>query len=372
MIVIHPFVQTYRRTLYDRLAARVAELGGELVVVWNTPPPRVAGRQDSISATWATAAPNRWVTIAGRDVGFRRLSGLAMGPEDLVIVEQAVKNLETYPLLLSPGGRGPGVAMWGHGRTYSISQPPPVAAFKQWLTRRSEWFFAYTEAGARHVIERGFPADRVTVLNNTIDTDGLRAALAAVDDVDAFREAYGLTPGRTALFLGGVDKAKGIDFLLRSASLAARHLPGFVLLVAGAGAELDRVRECERAGGPVRALGRIDGQRKAQALAASDVLAIPEWIGLVAVDSLVSGRPIVGTLHPSHAPEREYLTDGVTATFSAHDPMAYATAITDLLGDPVRLAGMQAACRAAAPAYSMSSTVDAFVSGLLQWEKARA
>ena len=111
--------------------------------------------------------------------------------------------------------------MWGHGRSYSTPQGPRAAYLKQYLTRRSQWFFAYTQAGADHVMANGFPATRLSVLNNTIDTDSLRRDLEAVsdDDVDAFSSRHRLTPGRTALFLGGVDKAKGVDFLLGSARL---------------------------------------------------------------------------------------------------------------------------------------------------------
>lgn len=373
VVIVHPFVQAYRRALYEALAVRLHERGTELTVVWSTPPPRVAARQDAVTATWTWAAPTRWVTVAGRDVGYRRLGGLRLTADDLVIVEQAVKNLETYPLMLAPGRR-PGVAMWGHGRTYSVSQPAPIASFKQWLTRRAEWFFAYTEAGARHVVERGYPADRVTVVTNTIDTDGLRRDLRAVDDVDieAFVRAQGLTPGRTALFLGGVDAAKGIDFLLAAAERAEALLPGFVLLVGGAGDQLDTVRAAEQTGRPVRALGRLDGRRKALALTAADLLAIPQWIGLVAVDSLVAGRPIVSTVHPSHAPEAAYLSDTVTCMLSTHDVDAYALTLTGLLADEDRRAAMRLACRAAAPAYSLNRTTEAFVDGIARWEKARA
>ena len=35
---------------------------------------------------------------------------------DLLILEQAIKNLETYPALVGQHLRGPGVAVWGHGR----------------------------------------------------------------------------------------------------------------------------------------------------------------------------------------------------------------------------------------------------------------
>jgi glycosyltransferase involved in cell wall biosynthesis len=81
----------------------------------------------------------------------------------------------------------------------------------------------------------------------------------------------------------------------------------------------------------VRILGRLDGRAQALALRCADVLAVPEWIGLVAVDSLVAGVPLVSTDHPSHSPERDYLADGVTSVFSAHRVDDYADALAACL-----------------------------------------
>jgi len=138
------------------------------------------------------------------------------------------------------------MATWGHGRSYSSEQSAPVAALKNWLTRRGDWFFAYTQGGADHVVRHGFPRARVSVLNNTIDTEQLRADLDDVDprDLDEFRREHDLTPGRIALFLGGVDKKKGIGFLLESARLAGEMMPGFVLLIAGSGDSVSMVPSC--------------------------------------------------------------------------------------------------------------------------------
>lgn len=377
VVIVHPFVQEYRRPLYERLAQQLADEGRRLVVVWNRPAPRLEARANSIEDRWTQRVPSRWVEVGSREVVMRRLGVLDLGAEDLVIVEQAIKNLETYPLLaerLIPRGalRGPGVAMWGHGRSYSTPQAQPLAGFKQWLTHRMDWFFAYTQAGADHVIRHGFRADRVTVLNNTIDTVALRRDLEDVAEIESFRSDLGLTPGRTALFLGGVDRAKGIDFLLESAHLAAEKLPGFSLVIGGAGDDLRRLNPVVGSGSPVRMLGRVDGAQKARALTAADVMTIPQWIGLVAVDALVAGRPIVSTVHPSHSPEREYLVDGRTAVFTRHDPHDYATAIIDLLGDPERLSQMQDACRSDADAFKLDHMVDAFMGGIRGWAEARS
>lgn len=367
--LIWPYLPAYNVAFCDKAHRALAEHGLMLRVLTGT---SVASRGDERTAAWHRVLPEVRLSAQARAPKYRRVPAGRQGA-DLVIVEQAIKNIETYPLLAQQHLGGPSVAMWGHGRSYSTPQGPTAAAVKQFLTRRGQWFFAYTQAGADHVIAHGFPCTRVTVLNNTIDTDALAADLSRVsdDDVAAFQRHHGLTPGRTALFLGGVDRAKGIDFLLESAHHAAIQLPGFVLLIGGAGHYLPRVQAAQASGAPIRALGRLDGAEKALALRAAEVMAIPEWIGLVAVDSLVAGRPIVSTWHSSHSPEHEYLIPGATSIFIDHDPDMYARGLLDLLSTPDQLAAMQARCVEDSANYSLDHMVDAFLEGVLAWDGVR-
>ena len=261
--------------------------------------------------------------------------------------------------------------MWGHGRSYSTPQGP--APRSETVAHAPIGVVLRVHAGgADHVIANGFPTTRLSVLNNTIDTDCLKRDLEAVSDVDvdAFSRRHGLTPGKTALFLGGVDSAKGIDYLLKSAQFAAQMLPGFILMVGGAGAQLGDVQAAERSGAPVRALGRLDGLDKALALRAAEVLALPSSIGLVAVDSLLSGVPIVTRDNSTHGPEIEYIEDGVTSIWirSNADASEYALALVNLLEAPARLATMRQECLMEAPKYSLDLMVDAFVEGVLAWQ----
>lgn len=265
--------------------------------------------------------------------------------------------------------------MWGHGRSYSTPQGRAAAAYKQWLTRRCEWFFAYTQAGANHVTQRGFPRTRVTVMNNTIDTDSLRAQLDSIStaDVAAYRLKHGLTPGTTALFLGGVDDAKGFSFLMAAASQAQRLLPDFRLLIAGDGLRRCDAEAAEAAGAPVRVLGRVDGRAKALALRAADVLWIPSSVGLVAVDSLVSGRPIITRLNGTHGPEVDYLTPDQSAILlpGSAKPSDFATTTVGLMSNPPALSRMQASCLRTAAAHALADMVESFALGIESWDCVR-
>ena len=54
---------------------------------------------------------------------------------------------------------------------------------------------------------------------------------------------------------------------------------------------------------------------------------MPGRIGLVAVDALCLGWPVLTTEWPFHAPEIEYLEEGDTMFSSANDPAAFAALI---------------------------------------------
>jgi len=374
VLIVHPFMPAYRVALVSELGARVEILGGKLLFAESTPPPAIALRQDSRTTAFGVQVPTKWMAAGGHDIAYRSVRSLlpTFQPE-LIVVQQEIRNLETYPLFLQARKVKAEIGMWGHGRSYSTPQSAPLAEAKQWLTRRTKWFFAYTQAGADHVVTGGFPRVRTTVLNNTFDTEALRSDIAAVTPLEVrdFLEGLDCQPGRTALFIGGVDRLKGIDFLLESTRLAAAQLPGFVLLVAGEGDQSADVRAAQAAGLAVRHLGRLDGREKALALASAELIANPEQIGLVAVDSLTAGRPIVSTRHPFHGPEYEYLQDGYTCLYAEHTPVEYAKSLVGLLADSGRLRAMQEACKAESKKYSIDLMADRFIEGLLAWDEMR-
>lgn len=374
LLIVQPYVPGYRVPLFAEMKKKLAARGIELAIAAAEPLDIQRQRGDdhtTVSADYRIRS--RQFSIGQRTLLWRDLAPTLQGYDpDLLIVEQAIKNLEAWRPLISHrfGGRTR-VAMWGQGRSYSTKQSRVEAGLKQWLTRRASWFFAYTPAGAQYVVSRGFPADRVTVLWNSSDTESLRRDMGSLTsgDVDRFRSAWNLARGKTSLFLGGVDQRKGISFLLESARLVAKAVPGFTLLIAGAGDMSDFVEREAAAGSPVRSLGRIEGREKALALAASDILMIPEWVGLVAVDALTANKLLVTTNHPSHSPEIDYLTLGVNALMTPHDSHAYSQAVIRCLNSQNPVLQEVLTAKASLPDLSIASMAANFVDGIEAWRE---
>ncbi|TKA11807.1 glycosyltransferase family 4 protein [Actinacidiphila oryziradicis] len=368
--MVQPYIPQYRVPFFQRLAGDLHDHGVLLTVAHGRPTGSQARRGDIGALPGAVPLPQHAFRLGGRTMLWRRLGDLAHHC-DAVVLEQALHNLEAYPLLASARLRGgPAVCLWGHGRTYGDRPTAAERALKDALTRRADWFFAYTDAGARHVVRGGLPAERVTVVRNSVDTASIAAALARITpgQVLAFRARYGLTAGRTALFLGGLDAPKRIPFLIAAAELTARRLPGFRLLVAGDGAHRGLVEQAAaRPGSPVIRLGPVtDAEGKALLGAAGDVLLMPGAVGLAAVDSLALSTPMITTPCAAHGPEFDYLQHDRNALIVPGGEAEFADEVVSLLADPGRLSALRRAAREDARHYSGEVMSARFTGGLLR------
>jgi glycosyltransferase involved in cell wall biosynthesis len=361
--IIQPAVPLYRVPFFTRLIAAGEEEGINIDVFGGETPTQTRARGDSSDATFIRMLSTRELTFRGRTLFCKSTAPVRRGGYDLVIVEHAVRNIETYELLVRLGGRR--VAFWGHGRTYTKTVSSQQESFKFWLARRATWFFGYTERGVEAVIEHGFPRGRTTVLNNTIDTAGLRADLATISDreVRDFSRDHDLR-GSTALYLGGIDTYKRIQFLLESAAVANELCSDFRLLIAGNGADRPTVEQFAARNPWVSYLGAVHGRDKALALRAAQAVSIPGAIGLVALDSMVAGTPIITTDFRYHGPEFDYLTDGVTAVITADDTHSYATGLVAFLSNRPRQQEMRESCQNEAQQYTLEEMVYSFLAGM--------
>jgi glycosyltransferase involved in cell wall biosynthesis len=377
LLIVQPYIPAYRIAFFRGLRDRLAQDGVVVRIVVGTPDRQDMLRGDDVGRTEADGIlRERQLRLGQRTARLRSLrSELRSFDPDLIVLEQAIKNLEIYPLLLRAALTGRGrVAVWGHGRTFSTPQSRVEAEVKQWLTRRSDWFFAYTDESAEYVVQKGFSKDRVTVLDNTNDADELRWQLSAVtpEEIVECRKELGLTEGHTGLFLGGVDERKGVPFLLEAAEEIAMRDPHFVLVVGGTGELAPLVAEAAARKGPVRFLGRLDGREKALMLKATDFVMVPEWVGLVAVDALVSGRPVVTTEHWSHSPEFAYLCPGETSIVVPHEVGHYVDAVLSLMGRTTQLKRMQGNAAHRGESFSLAQMIQRFADGVHRWMDCRS
>lgn len=357
----------YRVGLFEALRAACERRGIELRLVHGQPSPREMLKRDTGTVAWADRVANRWVSVLGRDLLWQPFPR-ALRDSDLVIIMQENRILSNYPILLKRVLAGNRVAYWGHGRNFQSGAPGGLRERWKgfWLTR-VDWWFAYTELTRRILTDRGFPADRITCLNNAIDNERFLAELAGASDASqaAVAGEAGLAPGAPlGLYCGSLYPDKRLDLLADAAERIHAALPGFRLVVIGDGPSRGML-EARLAGRPwARCVGVKKGAEKAAYFRRATAILSPGAVGLHVLDAFCAGLPLFTTANARHGPEIAYLEHGVNGFVLADDATAYADAVIAILRDPARHAAVAAAARASAREYTLDNMVRNFVRGI--------
>ncbi|MCK0090480.1 glycosyltransferase family 4 protein [Rhodococcus sp. F64268] len=363
--IIHPWMPQYRKGFFEELSRILLENEISLDIFYGETPLEWAARNDSLTPDEMVRLPTKFFGVLGRNLSYKRLDSVKdRGKFDLLILEQAIRNLETYALLVPPKSFAK-LGFWGHGRTYTAPKSRFEERLKEKLTLRADWFFGYTHGGVQTMVDKGFPSNRTTVVQNSIDTASLRRDLDDLSELDVaeFRKSLDLSEN-TFVYIGGIDEAKRIPFLLDAAhELHSRH-ESFRLVLVGDGSMSEVVRDSATKFPWIRYLGNQFGTQKALALKASKALLIPGRVGLIAVDSLASGTPIVTTDWPFHAPEFEYLEPGTTAVVSRDDLGAFCAAVSGLIDDPSVADRMSENCLSESKGFTTELMAARFATGI--------
>jgi len=243
------------------------------------------------------------------------------------------------------------------------------------MATKVDWWFAYTAMSKTIVESYGFPSERITVVDNAINTRSIMDRRAELSDADLRRVRRELFPHDrgdridvlTGVFCGRLGPLKWIPFLLESLELIHRSIPNFRMVIVGDGPESPRVRDfCSERPWCART-GAIFGLERVLPLALGDIWLNPGMVGLAILDAFALGIPVATTDNNIHSPEVAYLDDGTNGLMTPPDPPSYAHAITKLLGDRSRLSAMQRAAPETARTFTLERMVDQFASGICRW-----
>lgn len=363
--IVQPVLKQYRVPFFLELEKALAADGVRLSVVYGTPWHGEAERGDH-----ADLPPPLGMKIASAML-FRRLLWMpALRPwlrADLVVVEHANKHLLNYLLVLLHGLGLKRVAFWSHGRDRQADPGSLGERFKRRMLHWADWWFAYTAESAAYVTSQGFAANRITVVENAVDTRALRVELAAVSDAEqaAVRAAFGWgADDPVAVYCGSLYANKRLDMLFAAADRVHGEIPAFRLAIIGGGPLADEVATFAQSRPWVRAVGPKFGHEKSVLLSMASLWLNPGALGLGILDAFCAGLPLLTTRQPTHGPEIEYLQHGENGLLLDDTAEAFADAVLRLLREPELAARLQAGAAASAQRYSIETMVVNFAGGV--------
>lgn len=359
----------YRVPFYELLRAglREREVELRLIVAEGLDEDRAKG--DRASLPWAEIRPLREVSVSGRTLLWQPGFDIASA-SDLVITEQASKQL--FNIVLAHGQRALRTrhAFWGHGKNFQAPiEGTSGEGLKNRLTERAHWFFAYNDISAKAAIEAGMPSDRVTTVMNATDTNHIRKVLRELPSGtrDAVRSELGMGPGPVGVFMGGIYPPKRTSFLLEAAHEIRRLLPDFELLVIGGGSERDLVDDAASTNPWIHSVGPEYGDERIRLASVADLQLMPGMVGLNIVDAFALGLPTITTDIDYHSPEIDYLLDGQNGVMIHGDPSAatYAAGVAAVLEDEDRLRSLQDGANATGRELTIEAMAFLFCDGVL-------
>ncbi|YCK82920.1 glycosyltransferase family 4 protein [Arthrobacter sp. D3-18] len=176
-----------------------------------------------------------------------------------------------------------GVVQWLHARDKARQYKLPLH-WIEWLGVRKHRRLISVSQGIGDRLKELNPDLHVEVIGNGVDP-----------------AVWNSKPrlGKDVLFIGRLEYGhKGLDLLLEAWAHACNRVDGN-LLIAGTGPDAERLRTAIRDAGlseRVQMLGWLSGDKKFQALSDARLLVVPsrhETFGLVAIDALAAGTPVI-------------------------------------------------------------------------------
>lgn len=176
-------------------------------------------------------------------------------------------------------------------------------------------------------------------------------------NMQELRSRYQLDDRFTILYMGRLVPIKGVETLVQ----AMKDIPGSVLVIAGEGGQLQRLREmARRLNAPVRFEGFVHGVKKLDLLSLCDIFASPslvmnggrqEGMPVSVIEALAAGLPVVAS---STGGLPELITDGHNGFLvPPGDAPALSCAIRALRNDQALRERMSRNARASAAPYAL-------------------
>jgi L-malate glycosyltransferase len=286
------------------------------------------------------------VTVTGRPEGFHPMLGRAVaraaaahGATVLHAHHYSPFVYASLARLWSPRLR---IVYTEHGRLSDAPPSPKRRLANALFSRLPHAVFTVSADLKRHIVEEGFPPEKVGVIYNGIDVGPLPTS----QERDEVRACLGVD-ARTLVVgtIARLDPVKDLVTMIEAAGALRRTTPALLLIV-GDGSERARLERAAASTGQqdaVRFLGHRDDARRW--LAGCDVYAnssIHEGVSLTILEAMSAALPIVAT-RVGGTPE--IVDDSYGRLVPPRDSGAMAAALGELASDADRRRGMGAEAR---------------------------
>lgn len=367
VVVVQRVLTQYRVEFFDRLKAELESREINLELIIGDYHAFEKSKSDQASLRWATSIDNISLKVLGSRLIWQPCLKYLRNA-DLVIVEQANVNLVNYWLMLLRPFKKRRLAFWGHGENLQIGTQSWKNRFKRKYINYCDWWFAYTKKVHDYLSSHGFPSEKITIVQNAIDSKQLREEYVQInlEECESLKKNLRLNDtNNIGIYCGALYKEKRIEFLLEASLRVKKSIKDFHLIILGGGKEQCIVERAANQYEWIHYVGPVFGNSKLKYFKISSVLLMPGAIGLIALDSFITETPIITTKNNIHGPEYEYLIHEWNAIIAENQLEEFSNEIIRLLQNKDYLKTITRNALECAGKYTLEQMVGNFTEGIV-------
>ncbi|MDW5416686.1 glycosyltransferase family 4 protein [Iodobacter sp. CM08] len=353
----------YRLPFFEALRQELEIRGCKFRLLHGTPNQHELSKNDSGELPWAEKIATHYF-LSGR-VCWQPFAG-KIKDADLVICSH--ENKLIFNLIVQYYCPSIRIALFGHGANLQGNPNSWSEKIKRIFAKRADWWFGYTAMSLPLINRFSFPANRITIANNSIDTEQMSEIFEKIsaNEKNLIRSRLGIKTNNVGVFIGSFYEEKRIDFMLNALLAIKKAVPDFEMLIVGDGEQRELVTQFCAEYPWARYMGLCKGKAKVDLLAVSSVMINPGLVGLGILDSFVCAVPMLTTDCGLHSPEIAYLSNGNNGVITENSLEEYVAVVIKLLNDDIALKAMQQACLVSAKEYSVENMARNFAEGIMQ------
>jgi glycosyltransferase involved in cell wall biosynthesis len=366
VLILYKFLPQYRLEFFEQLKIALLKDGIELQLIFGKHKNTDSLKKDEVEISWARFVPNRTFRVGHTELIWQPCLPYLKGT-DLVIVEQANRLLVNYYLMVARYFSRYRFANWGHGRNMQDDPESTRNKFKYKYIKLCDWWFAYTPGVKEFLISQGYPAKKITVVQNAIDTVNLKKYYAEITaaELDQLRNELGITGSNVGIYCGAMYREKRLDFILEACRLIRKQVPDFNMIFVGSGIDSGMVAEAAASNSWMHYVGSKFGPERVKYFKLASLQLMPSSVGLGILDSFALETPIFTSRNSFHGPEIEYLENNINGVITEDNLEVYSQTVIDALKTGKYLQLIEG-CRRSSEIYTVENMVDNFKNGVLQ------
>lgn len=375
VVMIVANIKQFRFAFYEQLERELQSCGITLRVIYSESAPSEQSKGDSRDLPAPLGIKTSRSYLLRERVLFQYLPVSLLWRADLVVMVQSNGYLANFALHLARCIGWRRLAYWGHGYNHQGRETSIAEKMKRSLARHVDWWFTYTGQTGKYLQELGFPGEKMTVIENAIDTSRFALEVTGVSPLtlNALRARLHIPEnGCVAIYCGSLYEDKQLGFLLDVARNLHEAAPSFRLIIIGDGPQREWLSSAIEGQPWVHYGGAQFGEDKAAYFALSNFFLNPGLVGLAILDSFAAGLPFITSQYKGHSPEICYLEHKFNGLMLPFERQAYAQAVLAMINNPAFLLTLREGALNSARRYTVENMVHNVAGGVCQFLQSKA